>query len=173
MRNTAVIVGAGPGGAAAAVRLAQRGVKGVVLIDKDRFPREKTCGSALSPNGLKMADELGIGAEVKRLGYHIHSLKVVTPGNREMHLTTSEGAAVVLLRKHFDNLLVDRARALGVEFIGDFRVSELVRDGRGRVVGVRGKDREVLGDYVVAADGAHSIFSTDPRPKRTISTLMD
>jgi menaquinone-9 beta-reductase len=172
MRNTAVIIGAGPGGAAAAVRLAQRGVKNVVLVDKDRFPREKTCGSALSPNGLKMADELGIGVDVKRLGYHIHSLKVVTPGNREMHLTTGEGAAVVLLRKHFDNLLVDRARALGVDFRGGFRASELVRDGRGRVVGVRGKDEEILADYVIAADGAHSIFSTDPRPKRTISTLM-
>ena len=173
MRNTAVIIGAGPGGAAAAVRLAQRGVKGIVLVDKDRFPREKTCGSALSPNGLKMADELGIAAEVKRLGYHIHSLEVVTPGKRRMHLTTTEGAAVVLLRKHFDNLLVERARALGVEFVGGFRASELVRDGRGRVVGVRGKDREVLGaDWVIAADGAHSIFSTDPRPKRTISTLM-
>jgi geranylgeranyl reductase family protein len=172
MRNTAVIIGAGPGGAAAAVRLAQRGVKGVVLVDKDRFPREKTCGSALSPNGLKIADELGIGVEVKRLGYHIHSLKVVTPGKREMHLTTKEGAAVVLLRKHFDNLLVERARELGVDFRANFRASELVRDGRGRVVGVRGKDQEILADYVVAADGAHSIFSTDPRPKRTISTLM-
>jgi geranylgeranyl reductase family protein len=172
MRNTAVIIGAGPGGAAAAVRLAQRGVKDIVLVDKDRFPREKTCGSALSPNGLKIAEELGIGAEVKRLGYHIHSLVVVTPGNREMHLRTTEGAAVVLLRKHFDNLLVERAKSLGVEFRSEFRASELVRDGSGRVVGVRGKDQEIRADYVIAADGAHSIFSNDTRPKRTISTLM-
>lgn len=171
MRKTAVIIGAGPGGAAAAVRLAQRGVRDIVLVDKDRFPREKTCGSALSPNGLKIADELGIGVEVKRLGYHIHSLRLVTPGNREMRLTTGDGAAVVLLRKHFDNLLVERAQALGVEFRAGFRANELLRDG-GRVVGVRSKDDEVRADYVIAADGAHSIFSTDPRPKRTISTLM-
>jgi menaquinone-9 beta-reductase len=173
MRNTAVIIGAGPGGAAAAVRLAQRGVKGVVLLDKDRFPREKTCGSALSPNGLKIAEELGIRADVDRLGYKIHSLRVVTPGNREMHLTTGDGAAVVLLRKHFDNLLVERARSLGVDFRSEFHANELVRDGRGRVVGVRGRNgQELIADYVVAADGAHSVFSTDPRPKRTISTLM-
>ncbi|MDB4971106.1 MAG: putative electron transfer oxidoreductase [Myxococcales bacterium] len=172
MRNTAVIIGAGPGGAAAAVRLAQRGVKDIVLVDKDRFPREKTCGSALSPNGLKIAEELGIGVDVKRLGYHIHSLVVVTPGKRQMHLRTTEGAAVVLLRKHFDNLLVERAKALGVQFRSEFRATELVRDGGGRVVGVRGKDDEIHADYVVAADGAHSIFSNDQRPKRTISTLM-
>src|SRR5262245_27713800 len=128
MQNTAVIIGAGPGGAAAAVRLAQRGIKRVVLVDKDRFPREKTCGSALSPNGLKLCEALGIGGEVKRLGYHIHSLRVVTPGGREMHMTTTDGAAVVLLRKHFDNLLVERAQSLGVEFRGGFRANELIRN---------------------------------------------
>src|ERR1700747_1019374 len=144
MRNTAIIIGAGPGGAAAAVRLAQRGVKGVVLLDKDRFPREKTCGSALSPNGLKIAEELGIRAHVDRLGYKIHSLRVVTPGNREMHLTTGDGAAVVLLRKHFDNLLVERAKALGVDFRSEFHANELVRDGRGRVVGVRSRSGDEL-----------------------------
>jgi geranylgeranyl reductase family protein len=170
VRKNAVIIGAGPGGAAAAVRLAQRGVRDILLVDKDQFPREKTCGSALSPNGVKLIDSLGVGAEVRRLGYLIRALKVVTPGNREMRLET-EQAAIVLLRKHFDNLLVEEARRLGVEFTGGFRVSELVREG-GRVVGVRGKDAEVRADYVLCADGAHSIFSHDPRPKRTISTLM-
>src|SRR5437762_2509187 len=111
--HKAVIVGAGPGGAAAAVRLAQRGVRDVVLLDKDPFPREKTCGSALSPNGVALVEELGIGDEVRRLGYVIHSLVLKTPGEKTMHLTT-EQAAIVLLRKHFDNLLVDQARRLGV-----------------------------------------------------------
>ena len=150
MRNTAVIIGAGPGGAAAAVRLAQRGIRNVVLLDKDRFPREKTCGSALSPNGLKIADELGIGAEVKRLGYFIHSLVVVTPGKREMHLHHQRGRGGGALRKHFDNLLVERAKAAGRRVPPRASASsELVRDGAGRVVGVRGKDEEILADYVI------------------------
>ena len=175
MRNTAVIIGAGPGGGATAVRLLQRGIKNVVLLDKDRFPREKTCGSALSPNALKVIQELGIVPEVKRLGYPITSLKIVTPGKREMHLST-EQAAIVLLRKHFDNLLVERAQSLGVDFRGGFKAVGLMREGS-RVVGVRGKtkdggDEEIRADYVLCADGAHSIFSWDDRPKQTISTLM-
>src|SRR5579871_4507684 len=165
MHKTAVIVGAGPGGGAAAVRLAQRGVKNVLLVDKDQFPREKTCGSALSPNGVKLVDELGIGDHVRELGYVIHSLKVITPGKREMILRT-EQAAIVLLRKHFDNLLVEQAKKLGIEFRGGFKATELVREG-GRVVGVRGKDGDIRADYVLCADGAHSIFSWDARPKRT------
>jgi flavin-dependent dehydrogenase len=179
-KHKVVIVGGGPGGAATAVELLQRGVRDVVLVDKDPFPRDKTCGSALSPNALKTIKQLGIDAEVRELGYLIHSLIVVTPGHREMKLTTDH-AAIVLLRKYFDNLLVERAKKLGVELRTPWKAVELVREGS-RVIGVRGrptaagadtsKDEVIYGDYVIAADGAHSIFSWDNRPKRTISTLM-
>ena len=167
MRNSAVIIGAGPGGAAAAVRLAQRGIRNVILVDKDRFPREKTCGSALSPNGLKITDELGIGDEVRRRGYAIGSLRVITPGARQLYMTTEMGTSVILLRKHFDNLLVERAQSLGVEFRGGTKIQELIREN-GRVVGVRSKEGDIRADYVLAADGAHAMFSSDQRPKRTI-----
>ena len=172
MHKTAVVIGAGPGGAAAAVRLKQRGVENVVLLDKDNFPRDKTCGSALSPNALELVESLEIGDDVHRLGYPIHSIVLGTPGGRRMKLTT-DAAAVVLLRKHFDNLLVEKAQELGAVFRPKFLASELLRDASGRVYGVRSRSgEEVRGDYVLLADGAHSIFSHDPRPKRTISTLM-
>jgi menaquinone-9 beta-reductase len=171
MKKQVVIVGAGPGGAAAAVRLAQRGVRNVLLLDKDEFPREKTCGSALSPNGVKLIEELGIGDEVRERGYVIRSLWLVTPGHKRFKLTT-DTAAIILLRKYFDNLLVEQAKRLGVEFRGNTKVLELVKE-RGRVVGVKTKDGERIdAELVIGADGAHSIFSEDPRPKRTISTLM-
>ena len=66
MNRDVVIVGAGPAGASAAVALAQRGVKDVLLLDRATFPREKTCGSGLSPNAIVLAEELGIGADLQR-----------------------------------------------------------------------------------------------------------
>lgn len=170
MTSSVVIVGAGPGGAATAIALAQRGIKRVTLLDRDEFPRDKTCGSGLSPNAIQIADELGIGSEVRRRGLWIRGMRMVTPGGREVVLAGGE-VALVLLRKHFDNLLVERARALGVDFRPNFRALSLLTEG-GRAVGVRSRDEIVRADYVVCADGAHSIFSIDPRPKRTISTLM-
>jgi geranylgeranyl reductase family protein len=169
--GSVVIVGAGPGGASAAVALAERGVRDVVLLDKDQFPRDKTCGSALSPNGVALLDRLGVGEEVRRRGYFIDAARIITPGGKCMHLASKE-AAIILLRKHFDNLLVERAQALGVTFRPGFTARELVREG-GRTVGVRSREGEVVrAEVVMAADGAHSIFSDDPRPRRTISTLM-
>jgi flavin-dependent dehydrogenase len=44
METEILIVGAGPSGAAAAVQLGQLGIRDVLLVDRDRFPRHKTCG---------------------------------------------------------------------------------------------------------------------------------
>ena len=166
-----LVVGAGPAGAAAAAALASRGVPRVLLLDRATFPRDKTCGSGLSPNAIALAEELGIGEELRRQAVPIQSVKIVTPGGRAMVLL-SNADAVVLLRRTFDNLLFERARSLGVDFEGGVRVSELLREG-GRVLGVRTADgREIRARFVLCADGAHSVFSTDPRPRRSISTLM-
>ncbi|MBS1151924.1 MAG: putative electron transfer oxidoreductase [Myxococcaceae bacterium] len=172
MPHDVVIVGAGPGGSAAALALAQRGVKDVLLLDRDPFPRDKTCGSGLSPNALKVLDGLGLGEEVRKLAYPIMSVRIVTPGGKQMVLA-SNAAAVVLLRRVFDNLLVEKAQSLGVKLTTGFRADRLIKDDSGRVTGVRSLDGvEHHGRFVLCADGAHSIFSTDPRPKRSISTLM-
>ena len=45
------IIGAGPAGLAAALRLGQLGVKRVVIVDRHVFPRNKTCGSAIFAEG--------------------------------------------------------------------------------------------------------------------------
>jgi flavin-dependent dehydrogenase len=73
----------------------------------------------------------------------------------------------------FDNLLVEKAQSLGVKLTTGFRADSLIKDDTGRVTGVRGLDGvEHTGRFILCADGAHSIFSTDPRPKRSIATLM-
>ncbi len=171
MDSQVLIVGAGPAGASAAIALAQAGVKDVLMVDRDHFPRDKTCGSGLSPAALELAEFLGVGPELRAQANPIQWVRFVTPGNEEIVLP-AHGAAVILLRRDFDNLLVARARALGVKFEGGFRASELVCDGR-RVVGVKSMDgRWHGGRFVLCADGAHSIFSPDRRPRRHISTLM-
>ncbi len=171
MIHDVIIVGAGPGGATAALRLAGAGATDVLLLDGATFPRDKTCGSGLSPTALALAEELGIGDELRSRATPIESVKIVAPGGRSFVLA-SNAAAVVLLRREFDDLLVRQALAKGARLEGGVRIRGLVHEG-GRVVGVRTADgRELRARFVLCADGAHPIFSTDPRPKRSISTLM-
>jgi menaquinone-9 beta-reductase len=170
MEKQIAIVGAGPGGIAAAIRLAQRGVKDVVLLERDHFPRDKTCASGLSPGAMALLDEFGLQDEVRRRGYAVNSMQLTTPGKRVIQIATKQ-AAVVLLRREFDQLLLDRALALGVEIRQGFHAMRLL-ERRGRVMGVVGRDGQVEADYVLCADGAHSVFSVDPRQRRTLATLM-
>ncbi|HET6981465.1 MAG TPA: NAD(P)/FAD-dependent oxidoreductase, partial [Myxococcaceae bacterium] len=171
METEILIVGAGPSGAAAAVQLGQLGIKDVLLVDRDRFPRHKTCGSGLSPAALHLAEDLGIGPQLRARANPVLTVRFVTPSGEELR-APANSAAVILLRKDFDNLLVERAMALGTRFQGGFRVTEALEDD-GRVVGVRGLDgTEVRAQHTLFADGAHSLFTRDDRERRHIDTLM-
>ena len=171
METEILIVGAGPSGAAAAVQLGQLGIKDVLLVDRDRFPRDKTCGSGLSPTALHVAEALGIGPELRERANPVLTVRIVTPAGDELRVPANS-AAVILLRKEFDGLLVERARSLGVRFRDGYRVTEAIEEN-GRVVGVRGLEgSEIRARWTLFADGAHSLFTRDDRERRHIDTLM-
>ena len=50
-----IVVGAGPAGSLAALRLARAGLR-VRLIDRAAFPRDKLCGDTLNPGSLAILD---------------------------------------------------------------------------------------------------------------------
>src|SRR6266481_1397859 len=51
-RFDVLVVGAGPAGSAAAIRLAEAGAS-VLLVDKARFPRDKPCGGGLTMRAVR------------------------------------------------------------------------------------------------------------------------
>ena len=66
-RAQVVIVGGGPGGAGAAFHLANAG-HDVLVLEKKRYPREKTCGDGLTPRSVRALLDIGMADEVA--GYH-------------------------------------------------------------------------------------------------------
>ena len=72
----AIIVGAGPAGAAAAMRLATSKQVECLLLEQKTLPRTKACGSGLSPWTLKYLDLLGVGAQALQV---LDSLLDLTP----------------------------------------------------------------------------------------------
>ena len=55
-----LVIGAGPAGSCAAAWAARAG-KQVVILDKEKFPRDKACGDGLTPRAIKELTALGLG----------------------------------------------------------------------------------------------------------------
>ena len=54
-----LIVGGGPAGLAAGIRLAQNGLR-VILCEARRFPVDKACGEGIMPTGVQILKEMGL-----------------------------------------------------------------------------------------------------------------
>lgn len=167
-----LVLGGGPSGAVTALRLRQIGVDDVLVVDAKAFPRDKTCGSGLSPALIQVLRELGVWDRVEPLAYPIGGMKLFTPGGKTVDLPSRGLEVAVCVRRDLDHALLEAAIDAGARFEPGFRAKELIEEG-GRVVGVRtGDGREARAEYTVVATGAHAPLSVEPDRKETIQTIM-
>ncbi|MCW6509772.1 NAD(P)/FAD-dependent oxidoreductase [Lichenifustis flavocetrariae] len=166
------IIGAGPAGLVAAIRLAMLGVKDVTLVDRHDFPRDKTCGSAISPKGIEILKQLGLLEEVSAHALWINGMRLITPAGHDVRMIGKSDAALICNRRIFDEILLRRAEALGTVFRPGLNVDHLLmRDDR--VVGFQAKDETaVKSAFTIVADGAKSRFALDRGPRRALQTIM-
>jgi geranylgeranyl reductase family protein len=179
-----IVVGAGPGGAAAAYHLAQTG-RSVLLLEKSRFPREKVCGDGLTPRAVRSLVAMGIDTSPAQPGesgwLHNRGLRVYG-GDRMLELDWPDLASypnygLVRTRLDFDDILARQAQRVGAKLLEQCSVDGPVLDRDDRVVGVTAKlgpDRTPVtfrAPVVIAADGvsgrlalALGITRRDDRP---------
>ena len=171
MRHDAdvIVVGAGPAGSLAALTAARLGYR-ALLLEARRFPRIKPCAGGISPRARGLLRRLGLWDEVERAGYWIRGIRLRTPGGRETSLVGA-ASAVVVPRTTLDPLLARAAVAAGAELREATPVRGPLLEG-GRVAGVRTDAGPLRAPWVVAADGANTRFSVDPRPRRPMHTCM-
>jgi menaquinone-9 beta-reductase len=152
-----VVVGAGPAGCAAATTLARAG-RDVVMIDRARFPRDKTCGDGLTVGALRLLERLGVEPGAVRSWQEVADVVIRAPGGREVTITLPAGQGtfgVVAQRLDLDAELVDVARRAGVEVL-DGHGLEAARDGAERIVVTAAGVGEIRARYAIGADGAWS-----------------
>ena len=63
MQREVVVVGAGPSGSVAAISLAQKG-HDVLLVDRQAFPRDKTCGDGVPASAIEVLYSLGMKEKI-------------------------------------------------------------------------------------------------------------
>ena len=152
-----MVVGGGPGGAAAAITLARAGTS-VLLVDKARFPRDKCCGDGLTTAALRELEALGFSPDGLRSWQVVDDVVVRSPSGREVIFPLPRGRGVyaaVVPRVELDAALVDLARAAGVK-VADGHGFESITVDADRVVLRVGGIGEVAARYAIAADGMWS-----------------
>jgi geranylgeranyl reductase family protein len=164
-RHDVLVVGGGPAGASAAFWLAEAG-HDVVVVEKKRFPREKTCGDGLTPRAVKQLTDMGLAGRLEefhrydglRAVAHGITLELEWPAHPEF---PSHG--FVVRRRDLDEMVAERAVKAGATVVqGTEALRPLLRDGivRGAVVEDKesGARRDISARYTVVADGSLSRF---------------
>ena len=157
-----VIVGAGPAGALAALRLAGAGAR-VLVLERARFPRHKLCGDTINPGALRELEAAGVAGAVWPHGLPIGGMRVSGPGGVTVEGGYADGlTGLSVPRAVLDQVLAGAACAAGARVECGARVTGPVVDGRGRVTGVsvlcpsKREPVDICARMTIAADGRRS-----------------
>ncbi|MDP3543699.1 MAG: FAD-dependent oxidoreductase [Elusimicrobiota bacterium] len=148
------IIGAGPAGCAAALYLSRAG-RTVVLLDRASFPRRKTCGEGIMPEGVEVLRELGLYEDAAALGRVFRGVAWTTRDGRHARCRFPGGEGLGAPREELDHLLLKRAAAApGVRVLERSAASGVERTAEG--VRVCLDAGELFARRLIAADGASS-----------------
>jgi geranylgeranyl reductase family protein len=143
-------VGAGPAGSTAAFRLVRAGAR-VLLLDRERFPRDKPCGGGLTYRAVR---ELPVSVDpvvedvVDRFELGLRY--------RSRFERRSEGPLILMTqRRRLDAHLAGQAAAAGVDFRDGVRATALEPDGDGAMVRFEGGAATAA--VVLGADGVNGL----------------
>ncbi|MFN8109722.1 MAG: NAD(P)/FAD-dependent oxidoreductase [Thermoleophilia bacterium] len=150
-RFDVAVVGAGPAGSCAAIRLAARGAR-VVLLDRARFPRDKPCGGGVTVRGTHVLP-VDITPVVERVVTHVD----VRVGHDGAACTVDGDGPLVLMtqRRRLDMHLAEAAVAAGADFRDGTRVRGIAVDGHG--VRIRTDAEVIEAAVMVGADGCNGV----------------
>jgi len=121
------IVGGGPAGSSCAAFCALAGLRTLVL-ERERFPREKVCGDCLNPSCWPVLKRLSLTQRVWDLPHSkLTSVEFIAIDGHKVivDLPTGEDCELSIKRSLFDDLLLKRARDFGVHVREETTVTAL------------------------------------------------
>jgi len=168
----AIVVGAGPGGSASALFLANAG-KSVLVLEKSRFPREKVCGDAFSGKSIGVMRDLGLLSQIEKHSFGIvRCVTMISPNGKRVTVPFPpakgmEFAGYTIARIDTDNIFFQEVlRHRNITVLQNFQVQSVLKNGLGAAIGVEGastagarEKQSFKARIVVGADGAASAVS--------------
>jgi electron transfer flavoprotein-quinone oxidoreductase len=162
-----IIVGAGPAGSMAALKLARAGLN-VCMLERGRHPGAKNMFGGLLHNTPVLNEMLPSFRENAPLERHVYKkvLAFMTPEsavsltfeNEKFEQPPYNGYTV--FRPAFDNWLAGEAVKEGALLVNDCTAEDLIKkDGRIIGVTVKGREGELRANITIAADGVLSFMA--------------
>ena len=164
------IVGGGPAGSSCAAFCARGGLRTLVL-EREKFPREKVCGDCLNPSCWPVLQRLSLAQRVRDLPhYKLDSVEFIAIGGRNVivDLPTGDDCELSVKRSLFDALLLKHARELGAHVREETTVTALAHDENWKIETAGGENFSAR--ILIGADGRNStvarLCNLLPRPAR-------
>ena len=151
-----IVAGAGPAGSTAAARLAEAGVR-VLLIERAALPRNKPCGGGLSARVLtRFPWARDVFARVDT--HQVSDLYLEGPSGAVFRMQSPTPAVLLIRRVEFDGALARRAVDAGATLVAPVEIGQASQDAAG--VTLRARDgRSFRAPIAIAADGVNSVIA--------------
>lgn len=130
----------------------------MLVLDRSRFPRPKTCGDAVSNRAADVIDDLARGRSLLRMLPHaeVSGARAILPSRARIDRDFGGCPGFIVPRLHLDDLLRRQLEAAGAELRQGVHARRIVPNA-GRSCDVV-TDRETLSaSAVIAADGPGSL----------------
>lgn len=165
------IIGAGPGGAATALKLSYLNIA-CTLIDKATFPRDKICGDAISGKVTTLLNRLDPEIlkrfNAKPVQVDVWGITCVATDNQHLRIpfksnyirNAAKAPGYVSKRIDFDSFLIEEVkRRDNITFLEGTAIESYQRIENGYRVSSSNEDTVVETPMLIIANGAHSAFS--------------
>ena len=161
-----LVVGGGPAGSAAAYWLARDG-HDVTLVEKKEYPRDKTCGDALTPRAIRQLQDMEFDFEIAPF-HRITGLRSYAGDDLVIELPWPDHSRFpnwggMMRRSDLDGQVATLAEKQGVRIMEKTSATPMIEDGVLTSVALdhNGQTETVTPDVTVIADGSMNRFGRD------------
>ncbi len=163
MEYDVTVVGAGPAGATTAKFLSEKGFK-TLLIDKEKFPRDKPCGGGLP---LRVLQHFPYVVNDKIIEAYSSSGTVFSPSLKHKIKISKERPIIsTILRKKFDYELLNYAKNAGA-VIQEGTPASAVQISNDKAQLTLHRGSKIDSEIIVGADGVNSVIAKTTGLRKT------
>lgn len=166
-----IVVGAGPSGVAAALSVAKKG-KRVILVDRSQYPGSKNMyGGAVYTTALKEV----FGDDFERIKYeriinsHTWSFLNETGSFDLTFKDSTSKYAYAIKRFNLENQMIEIAKENGVYYIPNTLVTNLIQENN-CVVGIQTEYEKYFAPITILADGVNSLLARELKLRNDYQT---